>query len=129
MVDDNQDAAKTLGMLLKMLGHDVSTANDGPAALAAIESHRPSLVLLDLGMPGMSGFEVAKRMREQPQFADIAVVALTGWGQEEDRRRTREAGFDDHLIKPADLAALSALLERMESRQEELPVSGAEVAG
>jgi len=123
VVDDNKDAATTLGMLLKMLGHEISTANDGPAALEALESHRPTLVLLDLGMPGMCGFEVAKRMRALPQFAQIALVALTGWGQAEDRRRTREAGFDDHLIKPADLAALTALLARMESHHEDSPLT------
>jgi PAS domain S-box-containing protein len=116
VVDDNKDAAMTLGMLLKMLGQEICTAHDGAGALAAIESHRPSLVLLDLGMPGMSGFEVAQRVRAVPQFAHVALVALTGWGQEEDRQRTRAAGFDDHLVKPVDLAALSALLARMDSR-------------
>jgi len=126
VVDDNKDAAKTLGMLLKMLGHDVCTANDGPAALEAIESHRPSLVLLDLGMPGMSGFEVAQRVRALPQFAEVSLVALTGWGQEEDRQRTREAGFDDHLIKPVDLAALSALLAQMAAQPPASQASASE---
>jgi CheY-like chemotaxis protein len=110
VVDDNQDAALSLGMLLKILGNDVETARDGQSALQAFESFRPSIVLLDIGMPGMSGFDVAQRMRDLPQFRDVTLVALTGWGQEEDRRRTREAGFDHHLVKPVNLDALQVLL-------------------
>jgi signal transduction histidine kinase len=110
VVDDNVDSATTLGTLLTFLGSEVEIANDGPSALAAMEKYRPNFVLLDIGMPGMDGFEVAKRIRKRPEFDGVTLIALTGWGQEEDHRRTREAGFDHHLVKPADLDALQALL-------------------
>ena len=111
VVDDNRDAADTLSMLLEFMGSkEVKVCNDGPAALAAMETFRPDVVLLDIGMPGMDGNEVARRIRQQPQFASTRLVALTGWGQDEDRRRTQESGFDHHLTKPVDIAALQALL-------------------
>jgi CheY-like chemotaxis protein len=114
VVDDNVDSAKTLGMLLKYLGADVQVVHDGPAALAAIENYRPNVVLLDIGMPGMDGFEVAKRIREREEFASVMLIALTGWGQQDDRRRTHEAGFDHHLVKPADITTLQSLLVSLE---------------
>jgi PAS domain S-box-containing protein len=117
VVDDNPDAASTLGMLLKILGSDVETAPDGQSVLQVLDSFRATVALLDLGMPGMSGYELAQRMRDLPQFRDITLVALTGWGQEEDRRRTREAGFDHHLVKPVNLAALQMLLAEVPCRQ------------
>ena len=89
-----------------MLGHEVRAVHDGPAALAAVEALRPDVVLLDIGMPGMSGYEVARRLRERPGGAALRLVALTGWGAEDDRRRTREAGFDHHLVKPVAPAEL-----------------------
>jgi PAS domain S-box-containing protein len=110
VVDDNHDAADTLGMLLRVLGAQVEVVHDGPAALASLRTFRPTVVLLDLGMPGMSGIEVARRVRGDPQFASTRLVALTGWGQREDRRRTTEAGFDHHLVKPADMDALQSIL-------------------
>jgi PAS domain S-box-containing protein len=110
VVDDNIDSAATLGMLLKYLGADVRVVNDGEAALSEVESYQPDVVLLDIGMPGMDGLEVARRIRKHEEFDRITLIALTGWGQEGDRRRTEEAGFDHHLIKPADVAALQALL-------------------
>jgi signal transduction histidine kinase len=110
VVDDNVDSATTLGMLLKFLGADVQLVHDGPAALDAIDKYRPDVVLLDIGMPGMDGYEVAKRIRQHDAFDDVMLIALTGWGQADDRRRTREAGSDHHLVKPADIAALQALL-------------------
>lgn len=110
VVDDNQDAALSLAMLLKILGNDVKTAHNGGAALELFASFRPSVMLLDLGMPDMSGFEVARRLREMPEFQNVTLVALTGWGQEDDRRRTHEAGFDHHLVKPVNLDALKVLL-------------------
>ena len=114
VVDDNRDAADTLSMLLEFMGSkEVKVANDGPAALAEMESFRPDVVLLDIGMPGMDGNEVARRIRQQPQFATTRLVALTGWGQDEDRRRTHESGFDHHLTKPVDIAALQALLANL----------------
>lgn len=114
IVDDNRDAAETLSMLLEFMGSKaVKVAHDGPAALAEMETFQPDVVLLDIGMPGMDGNEVARRIREQPRFASTRLVALTGWGQEEDRRRTQESGFDHHLTKPVDIAALQSLLSQL----------------
>ncbi|MBI3864831.1 MAG: PAS domain S-box protein, partial [Planctomycetia bacterium] len=110
IVDDNRDSALSLGMLLRILGSDVETAQDGRSALRAFETFRPSVVLLDIGMPDMNGFEVARHMRDLSPSQDVTLVALTGWGQEEDRRRTREAGFDHHLVKPVNLDELQMLL-------------------
>jgi CheY-like chemotaxis protein len=109
-VDDNRDAASSLGLLLKLLGAEVRVVNDGPTALEALSSYRPTVVLLDIGMPGMDGYEVARQIRAQPQWRDLTLIALTGWGQEDDRERSRQAGFDHHLIKPADMTALKSLL-------------------
>jgi PAS domain S-box-containing protein len=110
VVDDNRDAANSLGMLIKYLGAEVHVAHDGPTALKAVDSFKPSVVLLDIGMPEMDGFEVAQRIRRRGDDAGILLIALTGWGQDEDRRRTEEAGFDHHLVKPADITSLQALL-------------------
>ena len=110
VVDDNSDAADSLGMLLRFLGADVHTAYDGPAALEALQTYRPTVMLLDVGLPGMDGFEVARRARQRPEGQDVTLIALTGWGQEEDRRRSKEAGIDHHLVKPVDIAVLEQLL-------------------
>lgn len=110
IVDDNQAAAEMLGMVVRMLGNTVAVAHDGPEALEAAREFQPEIVLLDLGMPKMDGCEVAQRIRQQPWGKNITLVALTGWGQEEDKRRTMEAGFDHHVVKPADLAALEKIL-------------------
>jgi CheY-like chemotaxis protein len=118
VVDDNRDAAESLGMLLKMLGAEVSVVHDGEAALRAVVAQRPAVVFLDLGMPGMDGFEVARRIRQQPETSDTTLIALTGWGQERDRRETKAAGFDHHLIKPADFSALQALLTEVGRNRE-----------
>ncbi len=109
VVDDNVDGAHSLAMLLGAWGHEVRTAYDGPVALRAAEAFRPQVVLLDIGLPRMDGYEVARRMRGQAA-RHARLVALTGYGQEEDRRRAREAGFDAHLTKPADPATLHALV-------------------
>lgn len=114
VVDDNRDAADSLGMLLRCLGAHVQTVYDGRAALEMIEVFRPAVVFLDIGMPGMDGHEVARRIQQTTGAANITLIALTGLGQEEDRRRTRAAGFDHHLIKPTDLNALQALLASFE---------------
>ncbi len=114
VVDDNVDSAATLGMLLKYLGAEVHVVHDGASALSAVERYRPDIVLLDIGMPEMDGYEVARRIRKHQEFQHITLIALTGWGQEDDRRRTREIGFDHHLVKPADIAALQELLGTME---------------
>jgi PAS domain S-box-containing protein len=110
VVDDNQDSADTLVVLLSSLGADVRVAYDGHSALEALRTYHPSVVLLDLGMPGLDGYEVAHRVRLDPELRDLTLVALTGWGQERDRRRTQEAGFDHHLVKPVDPEVLKALL-------------------
>jgi len=111
-VDDNRAATTVLRMLLMKLGpHDVTVASDGPGALAAIELTRPQLVLLDIGLPGMSGIEVARQIRANPENAGILLVALTGYGTMEDRHESRAAGFDEHLVKPADIEVLRRLLE------------------
>jgi PAS domain S-box-containing protein len=110
VVDDNLDAAETLAELLALSGHDVRTAHDGPAALEAAGRFRPEVVLLDIGLPGMDGCEVARRLRGQEGATRALLAALTGYGQEEDRLRSREAGFDTHLVKPVDPKALFALI-------------------
>jgi CheY-like chemotaxis protein/two-component sensor histidine kinase len=110
VVDDNDDSAESLAMLLKMSGNETDTANDGLAALAAVETFRPNVVLLDISLPKMDGHEVARRIRREPWGKDIVLVALTGWGQDEDRRKSKEAGFDEHMIKPVDYKALMRLL-------------------
>jgi len=110
LVDDNADAAESLGVLLSMGGHETRLAHGGEAALAAAADFRPDVVFLDIGMPTLDGHETARRMRAQPWGQSLVIVALTGWGQAEDRRRSREAGFDLHLVKPADPAAVSKLL-------------------
>jgi signal transduction histidine kinase/ActR/RegA family two-component response regulator len=116
VVDDNRDAAESLGVLLDFLGYDVQVVHDGKSALRAAEAFVPRLVLLDLGMPEMDGFEVARRLRGLPEGEDLMIVALTGWGQDEDRQRSQAAGFDHHLVKPTDLDALQALLADVASQ-------------
>lgn len=110
LVDDNRDATDTLAMLLELMGHEVRTAHDGPHALQAGQEFRPEVVLLDIGLPGMNGYEVCRRLREQPWGRDAFVVALTGWGQAEDQRQASEAGFDRHVVKPVEEAELQQLL-------------------
>jgi PAS domain S-box-containing protein len=113
VVDDNQDAAATLAALLQMGGNEVVIAHDGAEALETAEAHRPDAVLLDIGLPSLNGYEVCRRIRQQPWGRDIAIIALTGWGQAEARRNSHEAGFDGHLVKPVDYAALVALLDSL----------------
>jgi PAS domain S-box-containing protein len=115
IVDDNVDAALSVEKLLKLWGHDVKTAYNGAEALAMARTFRPQIVLLDIGMPGMSGYEVAKQLRADPEFSGVVITALTGYGQAEDRRRSREAGFDHHLTKPPDPDALAALIDAPEN--------------
>ncbi|MDY3551774.1 response regulator [Gemmata sp. JC717] len=110
IVDDNLDAAESLAELLEMKGHTVRTARDGAEAIRVLGTFRPRLVLLDLGLPGMSGYELAERLRDDPALSGVALAALTGWGKDEDRRRTKEAGFDYHFVKPADLSQVDAVL-------------------
>ena len=97
-------------MLLKLDGHETHTAHDGLEAVAAAERLRPDAVLLDIGLPGLNGYEVCRRIRQQPWGKDVVLVALTGWGQEDDRHRSTAAGFDTHLVKPVDHDALAGVL-------------------
>jgi CheY-like chemotaxis protein len=108
--DDNFDSAESLGHLLQLIGNDVRTANDGLQALDVAETFRPDVILLDIGMPKLNGYEACRRIREQPWGKNVVLVAMTGWGQDEDRRRSQRAGFDHHLVKPVDPAALEKLL-------------------
>ncbi|HJQ98310.1 MAG TPA: ATP-binding protein, partial [Candidatus Polarisedimenticolaceae bacterium] len=111
VVDDNADSTSSLAMLLAIEGHETCTARDGEEALAAAERFHPDVVLLDLGMPKLNGFDAARRLREQPWGKDMLLIALTGWGQEEHRKRTKEAGFDGHMVKPVDFDALMSMLD------------------
>ncbi|WP_169157540.1 PAS domain S-box protein [Brasilonema bromeliae] len=110
VVDDNVDAAESLAVLLRLGGHDARVAHDGPTALEMAAADPPELAFLDVGMPVMDGYELARRFRSHPSLKDVVLVALTGWGQESDRRRTKEAGFDAHEVKPVEPAALQRLL-------------------
>lgn len=110
VVDDNRDGADSLSEMLKMVGNDTRTAYDGEAGVDAAGEFRPDVILLDIGMPKLNGYEVCRRIRDEPWGKGIVLIALTGWGQEEDRRRSREAGFDRHLVKPVDPQALMRLL-------------------
>ena len=113
VVDDNRDSATTLAMLLELTGNETHTAYDGLAAVEAAETFRPNVILLDIGLPKLNGYEAARKIREQPWGKSMVLVALTGWGQEDDRRKSREAGFDGHLVKPVDLADLTKLLAEL----------------
>ena len=115
IADDNNDALESLATLLQLSGHEVYTATNGGTALQSAERNQPEVALLDIGMPLLDGYEVAKRIRGQPWGQRITLVALTGWGQDSDRRRSREAGFDSHLVKPLDLDVLTDLLARLPS--------------
>jgi CheY-like chemotaxis protein len=117
VVDDNRDSADSLGTLVQALGAEVRIAYDGPAALEAVAAFRPEVVMLDIGMPGMNGLEVARRLRERPEGRDLTLIAVTGWGQEEDHRRSREGGFDHHLVKPVAIEDLQGVLGHGEGRE------------
>jgi CheY-like chemotaxis protein len=112
IVDDNADSAETLAMLLELYGYPVRTAGDGPAALAAGAAFLPQAVLLDIGLPGMDGYEVCRRIRGSEWGRDALLVAVTGWA-EESTGRAREAGFDAHLVKPVEPSALQKILQRV----------------
>jgi CheY-like chemotaxis protein len=110
IADDNRDAADSLSMLLELAGHEVRVANLGRAALSLAQAFRPDVALLDIGMPDLSGYEVARELRREPWGGDIQLIALTGWGQEKDRQRALEAGFNQHLTKPIDPDQIETLI-------------------
>jgi CheY-like chemotaxis protein len=109
-VDDNKDAVESLALLLTMMGHEVRVAYEGFTAMDAARTYEPEVVLLDIGLPGMDGYQVARWLRRQPALAKVLLIAVTGYSQPEDRRRSREAGFDYHMAKPVDLDVLERLL-------------------
>lgn len=115
IVDDNVDAAEIMAVLLQSLGHQVQTAHDGITGFEAARTFRPDVVLLDVGLPSMNGYEVARCLRRQPETAKIFLVALTGYGREEDRRLSREAGFNIHVLKPLGMDVLKSILAQAES--------------
>ena len=114
-MDDNRDGAETLAILLRLLGYEVQTAHDGRQALVDVQVFRPDLVLLDIGLPGMSGYEVARRLRSEPGAGQTKLVAVSGYAREEDRRQAYAAGFDDYLVKPVDFDLLYKLLAALGS--------------
>lgn len=120
IVDDNHDVADSLGMLLELMGYGIKIVYNGMAALESLTTYKPSLVLLDVGMPGMDGYEVARQIRQQSVYQSLPLIALTGWGQEEDRKRTKEAGFDYHMVKPVNPDELESILNLL-SQQKTLP--------
>jgi CheY-like chemotaxis protein len=117
VVDDNDASARTLGWMFEALDAEVQVAHSGEEALQQANAFRPDLILMDIGMPGMDGYEACRLLRQQPTLNGTLIAAQTGWGQPEDRRRAREAGFDQHLVKPVMIEHLQGLLEDLEARQ------------
>jgi CheY-like chemotaxis protein len=113
IVDDNEDAANSLALVLKLGGHETASVYSAAEALAQVTEFKPDIVLLDIGLPGMNGYEVAQKMRELPGLRNVRLVAVTGYGRADDRLRAREAGFDDHLTKPVEMAVLERTLARL----------------
>lgn len=120
IVDDNRDAADMLAMLLQLRGHETHTAYDGVEAIEATTRLQPDLVLLDIGLPRLNGHEAGRRIREQHKRGRPVLVALSGWGRDEDRRRSEEAGFDAHLVKPVDEIALRKMLVDVGARKQDV---------
>jgi two-component system CheB/CheR fusion protein len=114
VIDDNRDAAESMSMLLELWGHEVVCAYDGRSALEAAAKYHPDAVFLDIGLPGMDGYEIAERLRELPESSHAVLIAITGYGQDEDRRRSRDAGIDHHLVKPVAPETLHTLLDSLE---------------
>ena len=111
VADDNEDSAQRFAMLLSLSGHEVRIAHDGEQALDAVRDFRPDVAFLDIGMPRLSGYEVAEAVRAEPWGRDVILIAVTGWGQADDKVRARSAGFDQHLVKPIDPSDVDRLLE------------------
>jgi CheY-like chemotaxis protein len=112
VVEDHEDVADSTARLLRLHGYEVQVARDGPEAITAALHWEPDFILLDIGLPGLDGYEVAERLRQEASLQKTVIIALTGYGQTEDRQRSREAGIDHHLLKPVDLAELLSLLSR-----------------
>lgn len=118
VADDDQDSAESLAMLFQMMGHDVRSALNGLEAVDVAANFRPDLIVLDIGMPGLNGYEVCRRIRQQPWAQAVVIAALTGWTRDEDKDRSQEAGFDHYLVKPIDPQALTDLVGRISGQNE-----------
>ncbi len=116
VADDNLDAANSLALMLRFMGSEVRTVHDGLSALETAAAFKPDMIVLDIGMPKLNGYDTCRLIREQPWGKDVLLAALTGWGQDEDRRRSREVGFDEHLVKPIEPEMLEKLLARVKTR-------------
>lgn len=117
VVDDNVDSAKTMGWMMEMFGNEVHLAYTGPDALREAQEFKPQLVLMDIGLPGINGYEVCQTMRRMPELEDAVIVAQTGWGEREHKEMSKEAGFDHYLVKPVDMNALKKLVDTIRSVQ------------
>jgi len=125
LVDDNKDVVRALSRLIRLLGHQVKVASDGEEALLAADEFCPNVVLMDIGLPKLNGYDAARAMRVRPWRKEAVLVAITGWGQDHDRLRSSDAGFDEHLTKPVELAQLRELLsQRPRATEAESPRSG-----
>jgi len=113
VIDDNQDSAESLAMMLELLGHEVRSATDGLAGLETARGFQPEVMFLDILMPRLSGYDLARSIREQQWGKHVSLVALSGWGRDDDQRRVREAGFNHHLVKPVDFDVMLALLSNV----------------
>jgi CheY-like chemotaxis protein len=118
VVDDNQDFATSFAMILRDLGNDVRVEHEGIGGLRAAEAFQPAVAFLDIGLPGMSGYDLARRLRENQRIGSLVLVAVTGWGQETDKLRAAQAGFDHHLVKPIDPGGLPAILQAAAEKRE-----------
>ena len=118
IVEDSPPIAQIFAILLKHLGHEAQIASTGAAALEMLPDFKPEIIFSDISMPGMTGYQLAEQIRRQPQFANIWLVAMTGYGQSEDRQQALQAGFDEHLVKPAELPQLEALFAHVQARRE-----------
>ena len=115
VVDDNHDSASSLSLMLKIMGNETKSVHDGLAAVQAAEEFQPEIILLDIGLPKLNGYDACRAMREKPWSQGMVIIALTGWGQDEDRRRSAEAGFDHHLVKPVEMATLQKLFSELQT--------------
>ncbi|MDE1153321.1 MAG: response regulator [Micavibrio sp.] len=117
VVDDNVDSAKTMGWMMEMFGNQVHLAYTGPEALKEAQEFKPHLVLMDIGLPGINGYEVCQTMRRMPELEDAVIVAQTGWGEREHKEMSKEAGFDHYLVKPVEMGALKQLVDTIRDAQ------------
>jgi CheY-like chemotaxis protein len=123
LIDDNVDMRETLAACLSMQGHDVTEAGDGPSALQLASEFAPDVIVVDIGLPEMDGYEVARRLRADPLTRDVRLVALTGYGQQEDKQKALNAGFDEHLTKPVDSATLEQVIAGAATRRQATPAA------